>query len=137
MALVGTQTLACDVGAPITHTYQLDPANTTTGLCLNFRNDSGFACIARVLYYVKTAATGGTYTLDFGVTTTSAAQATTMQDGATATATTCAFATNIVPIADGSYLTAYTVDSSTPALATGLVAYAIIQLWPVNPVIVA
>lgn len=136
--MAGIATLSSTVGAPITHTYKLDDANATTGLCLNFRNDSGVTCIVRVGYYVITGATSG-HAFDMGVTTTSGAQATTITDssssGGAGEAGTVEWSDGNDVIADGSYLTIYNVSTSTAAVATGLDAYAVIQLWPVCSVV--
>jgi hypothetical protein len=132
--MAGISTLASTVGAPITHTYMLDDANSTTGLCLNFRNDSGLTCIVKVGYYVVTAATSG-HAFDIGVTTTSAAQATTITNssasGGAGETGTIEWSDGNDVVANGSYVTIYNVDTDAAAAATALVGYAIIQLWPV------
>jgi hypothetical protein len=136
--MAGMSTLASTVGSPITHTYKLDDANATTGLCLNFKNDSGYTCIIKVGYYVVTAATSG-HAFDLGITTTSAAQATTITDssssGGAGETGTIEWSDGNDVIADGSYLTIYNVSTSTAAAATALVGYAIIQMWPVCSVV--
>jgi hypothetical protein len=136
--MAGIATRASTVGAPITHTFKLDDANATTGLCLNFKNDSGYTCGIRVGYYVVTGATSG-HAFDIGITTTSGAQATTITDssssGGAGEAATVEWSDGNDVIADGSYLTIYNVATSTAAVATGLVAYAVVQMWPFCSVI--
>jgi hypothetical protein len=128
--MAGISTLASTVGAPITHTYKLDAANATTGLLLNFKNDSGFTCLVRVGHYILTAADAGT-TMDIGITTTSAARDYDISDGVADTAGTVLWTDGNDVIADGSYLTAYNIATDTITVATGMVGYAIVQLWPV------
>lgn len=137
--MAGYATLSSTVGAPLlTHTYKLDAASATTGLCLNFKNDSGYTCAVRVGYYVVTAATSG-HAFDIGVTTTLNAQATTITDssssGGAGETGTIEWSDGCDVIADGSYLTIYNVSTSTAAVATALVGYAVIQLFPVCSVV--
>jgi hypothetical protein len=132
--MAGISTLASTVGAPITHTYMLDAANATTGLLLNFKNDSGFTCLVRVGHYIVTQATSG-YEMEIGVTTTSAAKTKSITDSGTATTGTILWTDGNDVIADGSYLTMYNVSTDTATGATGIVGYAIVQMWPVCSVV--
>jgi hypothetical protein len=128
--MAGYATLASTVGAPLTHTYKLDAANDTTGLLLNFKNDSGFTCLVRVGHYIVTQATSG-HEMEIGVTTTSEAKVKTITDSGTATTGIIVWSDGNDVIADGSYLTMYNVSTDAATVATGIVGYAIIQLWPV------
>lgn len=127
--MAGIKNLVSTVSAPITQTYVLDAANATTGLLLNVRNDSGLDCIVKVGLYFKTQAASG-QTFDLGVTTTSGEQATTITDGGTGSTGTVIWSDGNDVIADGSYLTAYNVNSSTATVATSLVGFAVVELWP-------
>lgn len=129
--MAGIATLSSTLGmTPNIYTFKLDDANATTGLLLNWRNKSGLTCAVQVGWYIVTQAGTGT-DVDLGVTTTSGAQATTITDGGTGTTGTIYWTDGCDVIADGSYLTAYNVSSSTPAVATSLVGYMVIKTWPV------
>jgi hypothetical protein len=128
--MAGFANYASTVGAPITHTRKLDAANATDGLLLNFKNDSGFTCLVRVGHYIVIQATGG-HEMEIGVTTTSAEKTKSITDSGTATTGAILWSDGNDVIADGSYLTMYNVSTDTATVATGIVGYAIIQLWPV------
>lgn len=132
--MAGFATLSSTVGAPITHTFKLDDANATTGLLLNFKNDSGLTCLVRVGYYVVTQAGSG-QEMEIGVTTTSAEKTKSITDSGTATTGTALWSDGNDVIADGSYLTMYNVSTDTATVATSLVGYAVIELWPVCAVV--
>jgi hypothetical protein len=132
--MAGIATLASTVGAPITHTYKLDDANSTTGLLLNFKNDSGLTCLIRVGYYIVTQAASG-QEMETGVTTTSAEKSKSITDSGTATTGTVYWSDGNDVIADGSYLTMYNVSTDTATVATSLVGYAVVELWPVCAVV--
>jgi len=132
--MAGIATLSSTVGAPITHTYKLDDANSTTGLLLNFKNDSGLTCLVRVGYYIATQAGSG-QEMETGVTTTSAEKSKSITDSGTATTGTVYWSDGNDVIADGSYLTMYNVSTDTATVATSLVGYAVVELWPVCAVV--
>ena len=127
--MAGIQTLSSTVSAPIVQTYILDDANATTGLLMNVRNDSGLDCLVKVGLYFKTqAASGQEY--DLNVTTTSGAQGTSITDGGTATTGTIVWSDGNDVVADGSYITLYNSSSGTATVATSLVGYAVVLLFP-------
>jgi hypothetical protein len=130
--MAGFSTLASTVGAPITHTYKLDDASAT-GLLLSFKNDSGFTCLLKLGVYIVTAPTGGA-TCNADIETTNV-----IGDGIfnaqTLAATTIAWSDGNDVILDGSYLTLFNVTNDTPVATTGVVGYAIIQMWPVCAVV--
>ena len=132
--MAGIATLASTVGAPITHTFKLDDANSTTGLLLNFKNDSGLTCLIRVGYYIVTQAASG-QEMETGVTTTSAEKSKSITDSGTATTGTAYWSDGNDVIADGSYLTMYNVSTDTATVATSLVGYAVVELWPICAVV--
>jgi hypothetical protein len=132
--MAGSATLSSTVGAPLTHTFKLDDANATTGLLLNFKNDSGMTCLVRVGFYVVTQAASG-QEMEIGVTTTSAEKTKSITDSGTATTGAVLWSDGNDVIADGSYLTMYNVSTDTATVATSLVGYAVIELWPVCAVV--
>jgi hypothetical protein len=135
MALVGIQTLASPVGAPVTHTFQLDAANATTGQMLAYRNDSGHTCLIRYGIYIVTAASSGHYHCA-GVATTAVLAAGITNHTADSVAGYVLWSDGNYVIADNSYFTIYnTANNTTETVATGVVGYAIVQLWPVTAVV--
>ena len=128
--MAGIATLASTVGAPITHTFKLDPANATTGLTLSFKNDSGSACLFNVGYYIVTQATSD-HTMDGNIGAAATTQGAGIYSTHAAGSGTVHWSDGNDVIADGEYFTLYNVSTHTPAVATDLVGYAIIQLWPV------
>jgi len=135
MALIGTQTLSCHVGAPLTMTFQLDAANATTGQMLAYKNDSGHTCIVKVGVYIVTAASTGHY-YDIGTATTAILDYGIYPHSADGTAGTVVWTDGNDVVADNSYVTIYnTGNDNTAAVATGVVGYAVIQLWPVTLVV--
>jgi len=132
--MAGMSTRSSTVGAPITHTFKLDDANATTGLLLNFKNDSGLTCIVRVGYYIGTQAGSG-QEMETGVTTTSGEKSKSITDSGTATSGAVVWSDGNDVIADGSYLTMYNVSTDTATVATSLVGYAVVELWPVCAVV--
>lgn len=135
MALIGTQTLSCPVGAPLTMTFQLDPANATTGQMLAYRNDSGHTCIIRYGIYIVTAAGTGHYH-DAGVATTAVLSSGITAHTADSVAGYVLWSDGNDVIADNSYFTIYnTGNNDTETVATSIVGYAIVQLWPVAAVV--
>lgn len=132
--MAGIATLASTVGAPVTYTYKLDDANSTTGLLLNFKNESGMTCIVRVGYYIVTQAGSG-QEMETGVTTTSAEKSKSITDSGTATSGAVVWSDGNDVIADGSYLTMYNVSTDTAVVATSLVGYAVVELYPVCAVV--
>jgi hypothetical protein len=135
MALIGTQTLSCPVGAPLTMTFQLDPANATTGQMLAYRNDSGHTCIIRYGIYIVTAATSG-YRHDAGITTTAVLSSGITAHTADSVAGYVLWSDGNDVIADNSYFTIYnTGNNDTATDAAGVVGYVVIQMWPVCSVI--
>jgi hypothetical protein len=132
--MAGIATLASTVGAPITHIRKLDAANaTTTGLLLSFKNDSGVACFLKLGIYIVTQPASGA-TLNADVETTNV-----IGDGIfnaqTLASTTVAWSDGNDVIADGSYLTLFNVTDDTPVVATSLVGYAVVELYPVCAVV--
>jgi hypothetical protein len=133
--MAGISTLASTVGAPITHTYMLDAANSTTGLMLSLKNDSGFTCILRYGIYIVTAASTGHYH-DAGITTTAAETSSITDHTADSVAGYVLWSDGNDVIANGSYFNVFNVDSGgAAAAATGVVGYAIVQMWPVCSVV--
>lgn len=128
--MAGIATLASTVGAPITHIRKLDDANATTGLVLSFKNDSGLACLLRVGYYIVTQATSD-HTMDGDVVTAATTQGADVFSTHAAGSGTVHWSDGNIIIGDGEYFTLYNVSTHTPAVATALVGYAILQLWPV------
>jgi hypothetical protein len=131
--MAGMSTLASTVGSPITHTYKLDAANATTGLLLSFKNDSGYTCLLRLGIYVVTQPTSG-QTLNADIETTNVIGDGIFNAQTLATGTVVWSDGNDV-IADGSFLTLFNVTDDTKVVATALVGYAIIQMWPVCSVV--
>ena len=135
MALIGTQTLSCPVGAPLTMTFQLDAANAATGQMLAYKNDSGHDCIVRVGIYTVTAASAGSYP-DIGTATTAVLAYGIYPHSASNTAGTVVWTDGNDVLLDNYYLTIYnTGDNNTETVATGIVGYAVVQLWPVAQVV--
>jgi hypothetical protein len=137
MALIGMQTFSSPVAMPDTYTFVLDPANLTTGLCLNLMNDKQVTCVLKVGLYAVTAATSGAF-VNVNVSTTPLTCAHSVLGNAQAlTAGLVVWSTGLHVIPAGSSLTVWNVATGTDTgtIATGLVAYAIIQLWPVSPII--
>jgi hypothetical protein len=135
MALIGTQTLSCPVGAPLTMTFQLDAANTPTGQMLAYKNDSGHDCIVRVGIYTATAASAGIYP-DVGMAATAILAYDIYPHSASNTAGTIVWTDGCDVLLDNYYLTIYnTGNNNTATVATGMVGYAVIQLWPVALVV--
>lgn len=128
--MAGIATLASTVGAPVTYTYKLDDANATTGLVLSIKNETGMTCGIRVGFYVVTQAGSG-QAFDYGITATSGTtQNATIEDGKAATSGTVYWSDGNDVIANGSWLTMYNVSTHTATVATGLVGYAVVELWP-------
>jgi hypothetical protein len=73
--------------------------------------------------------------MEIGVTTTSAEKTKSITDSGTATTGTALWSDGNDVIADGSYLTMYNVSTDTATVATSLVGYAVIELWPVCAVV--
>jgi len=133
--MAGISTLASTVGAPITHTFKLDAANSTTGLMLSFKNDSGFTCMLRYGLYIVTAATSGHYH-DAGITTTAALSYSITAHTADAVAGYVLWSDGNDVIADGSYFNVFnTGNNDTATVATGVVGYVVVQMWPVCSVV--
>lgn len=136
MALVGTQTLACPVGAPVTMTFQLDPANATTGLLLDYKNDSGHTCLARIGLYIVTEATTPKC-IEATIASTAAAGALLVANNQAATTGTVFWSTLVPVFIDNYHLSIWAINTGvdTGIVATGLVGYAVIELWPVCAVV--
>jgi hypothetical protein len=133
--MAGIATLSSTVGAPITHTYMLDAANATTGLMLSVKNESGMTCLLRYGIYIGTAATSGHYH-DAGITTTTALSYSITAHTADAVAGYVLWSDGNDVIADGSYFNVYnTGNNDTATVATGVVGYVVVQMWPVCSVV--
>jgi hypothetical protein len=134
--MAGIATLASTVGAPVTHTFKLDDANATTGLLLDFVNDSGLTCLARIGLYFSTGATSGTC-VAANIATTATAGATLVANNQSA-ATGVVFWSTLVPVFYDTYhLSVWNVNTGVSAgvAATGVVGYAVVELWPVCAVV--
>ena len=136
MALVGTQTLACPVGAPLTMTFQLDPANATTGKLLDYVNDSGHTCLARIGLYIVTEATTPKC-IEATIASTAAAGALLVANTQAATTGTVFWSTLVPLLLDNYHLSIWAINTGvdTGIVATGLVGYAVVELWPVCAVV--
>ena len=133
--MAGIQTRASTVGAPITHTRKLDAANATTGLMLSLKNDSGYTCVLRYGIYIVTAAGTGHYH-DAGITTSTALSYSITAHTADAVAGYVLWSDGEDVIADGEYFNIYnTGNNDTATVATSIVGYVIVQMWPVCSVI--
>ena len=136
MALVGTQTLACPVGAPVTMTFQLDPANATTGLLLDYKNDSGHTCLARIGLYIVTEATTPKC-IEATISASAAAGALLVANDQTAVSGTVFWSTLVPVFLDTYHLSVWAINTGvdTGIVATALVGYAVVELWPVCAVV--
>jgi hypothetical protein len=134
--MAGFATLASTVGAPITHTYKLDAANATTGLLLDFINDSGMTCLVRLGLYFVTAATTPKC-VEANIATTATAGATLVANTQTAVATTVFWSTLVPVFYDTYHLSVWAINTGVDAGidATGIVGYAVVELWPVCAVV--
>jgi hypothetical protein len=141
MALVGTQTLACPVGAPLTMTFQLDPSGLTgtsgtTGLLLDYKNDSGHTCLARIGLYIVTEATTPKC-IEATISSTAAVGALLVANTQTAVTGTVFWSTLVPLLLDNYHLTVWAINTEADIgiVATGLVGYAVVELWPVCAVV--
>jgi hypothetical protein len=129
--MAGIATLASTVGAPITHTFKLDPA--TTGLMLDFVNDSGYTCLVKLgLYFVTQAGAGQCVAANIATTATAAASS--LVASTQAATSGLIFWSTLVPVFYDTYhLSVWNVTSGATSgtTAASVVGYAIIQLWPV------
>ncbi len=114
-----------------------DAANAVTGLLANYKVGP-VACKVKAGFYVKTQADAGQL-IDIGNTATENAQATNILDGGSAITGAQGgpgetIATTTVICAANSYITAYNVSSSTPAVATGIEGYLDLEIirYPVR-----
>jgi hypothetical protein len=129
--MAGFANYASTVGAPITYTRKLDAANATTGLMLSLKNDSGLTCLLRYGIYIVTAATSGHYH-DAGITTTAALSYTITAHTADSVAGYVLWSDGNDVIADASYFNVFnTGNNDTATVATGVVGYVVVQMWPV------
>jgi hypothetical protein len=135
--MAGISTLASTVGAPLTYTFKLDPANaTTTGLLLDFKNDSGLTCLARAGLYIVTEATTPKC-IEANVAATATAGATLVANTQTAISGTVFWSTLVPVFYDTYHLSVWAINTgvNTGIVATALVGYAVIELWPVCAVV--
>jgi hypothetical protein len=130
--MAGIANLSSTVGmSPLTYTFALDTA--TTGLMLDFVNDSGLTCLVKLGLYFATQAGSGQYVAANIATTATVAAATLVAATQTA-ATGTVFWSTLVPLFyDGYHLSVWNVTSSatTGTTAASVVGYAVIQLFPV------
>ena len=134
--MAGFATLSSTVGAPITHTYKLDDANATTGLMLDFINDSGMTCLVRLgLYFVTGATTPAC--VEANIATTATEGATLVANTQTAVTGTVFWSTLVPVFYDTYHLSVWAINTGvdTGIVATGVVGYAVIELWPVCAVV--
>ena len=134
--MAGFATLASTVGAPITHTYKLDAANATTGLMLDFVNDSGLTCLVRLgLYFVTAADTPKC--VEANVASTATVGENLVLNEQTAVATTVFWSTLVPVFLDTYHLSVWAIhtNANTGIVATGVVGYAVVELWPVCAVV--
>jgi hypothetical protein len=133
--MAGIATLASTVGTPLTSTYMLDAANATTGLMLSVKNESGLTCLLRYGIYIVTAATSGHYH-DAGITTTAALSYSITAHTADAVAGYVLWSDGNDVIAADSYFNVFNTDNNdTATVATGVVGYVVVQMWPVCAVV--
>lgn len=134
--MAGIATLASTVGAPITHTYKLDAANATTGLLLDFINDSGMTCLARIGLYIVTEATTPKC-IEATIASTAAAGALLVANTQTAVSGTVFWSTLVPVFLNGYHLSVWAINTGvdTGIVATALVGYAVVELWPVCAVV--
>jgi ATP phosphoribosyltransferase len=117
-------------------TFQLDPANATTGLLLDYINDSGFTCLVRLgLYFVTAADTPKCVRAEIAATATTGANL--VANTQTAVATTVFWSTLVPVFLDNYHLSVWAINTGvdTGIVATGIVGYAVVELWPVCAVV--
>lgn len=134
--MAGIATLASTVGAPITHTFKLDDANATTGLLLDFINDSGLTCLVRIGLYIATEATTPKC-IEANVASTATEGATLVANTQTAVTGTVFWSTLVPVLLDTYHLSVWSINTGadTGIVATALVGYAVVELWPVCAVV--
>ena len=134
--MAGIATLASTVGAPITYTYKLDDANATTGLLLDLVNDSGLTCLARIGLYIVTEATTPKC-IEATIASTATAGALLVANTQTAVSGTVFWSTLVPVFLNGYHLSVWSINTGvdTGIVATALVGYAVVELWPVCAVV--
>jgi hypothetical protein len=130
--MAGIANLSSTVGmSPLTYTFALDTA--TTGLMLDFVNDSGLACLVKLgLYFVTQAGAGQCVAANIATTATVAA-ATLVAATQVATTGTIFWSVLVPVFPDAYHLSIWNVSSgaTTGTTAASVVGYAVIQLFPV------
>lgn len=134
--MAGMSTLASTVGAPITHTFKLDAANATTGLLLDYVNDSGLTCLVRIGLYIVTQSSDQTC-VEANVASTATAGENLIANEQTAVTGTVFWSTLVPVFLDTYHLSVWSIASNndTPHIATDLVGYAVVEMWPVCAVV--
>jgi hypothetical protein len=134
--MAGIATLASTVGAPVTHTFKLDDANATTGLLLDFVNDSGLTCLVRLGLYIVTQSSDQTC-VEANVASTATAGENLIANEQTAVTGTVFWSTLVPVFLNGYHLSVWSIASNnnTAHIATDLVGYAVVELWPVCAVV--
>lgn len=134
--MAGITTLASTLGAPITHTFKLDPANATTGLLLDFKNDSGLTCLARIGLYIVTEATTPKC-IEATISASAAVGALLVANTQTAVTGTVFWSTLVPVFLDTYHLSVWAINTGADIgiVATALVGYAVVELWPVCAVV--
>ena len=134
--MAGIATLASTVGAPITHTYKLDDANATDGLLLDLINDSGLTCLVRIGLYIVTQSSDQTC-IRATINTTATTGANLVANTQTAVSTTVFWSTLVPVFYDTYHLSVWSIatGNDTGHIATDLVGYAVVELWPVCAVV--
>jgi hypothetical protein len=117
-------------------TFQLDPANADTGLLLDYVNDSGHTCLVRLGLYIKTEATTPKC-IEATIASTAAEGALLIANTQTAVTGTVIWSTLVPVFLDNYHLSVWAINTGADIgiVATALVGYAVVQMWPVCAVV--